>query len=415
MPENNLTYRCGDTALEEAITFCQANNFNRFTLVNDTNTYAVLGKRVEELFRAQKWAVHTIILEGEEIIADAATLNEALAQSGSDPGVYLAVGSGTITDITRYCSHQQGSVFISLPTAPSVDGFASSVAPVVIRGNKESLPCQAPIAIFADLPTLCQAPAKMIAAGFGDMIGKYTALADWKLAHLIMDDPYDAAIAARMESALKVCVDHREGIRQTSPEGIAGLMNGLVESGICMALAGNSRPASGSEHHLSHYWEMMLLHQGRPALLHGAKVGIGAVLIAERWQLIRALTIGEVKGRLKDARLPLPQKEREVIETAFPSNPNTIVQNQSIYLSMTNKEFQELKKKIIHKWKKIIEIAATVPPAHQIVALLQTVNAPVTAAEIGLKPKEEMDALRYSHYLRSQFTVLKLSRFLGLL
>jgi glycerol dehydrogenase-like iron-containing ADH family enzyme len=82
---------------------------------------------------------------------------------------------------------------------------------------------------------------------------------------------------------------------------------------------------------------------------------------------------------------------------------------------MTNKEFQELKKKIIHKWKKIIEIAATVPPAHQIVALLQTVTAPVPAAEIGLTPKEVRDALRYSHYLRSQFTVLKLSRFLGLL
>jgi len=103
-----------------------------------------------------------------------------------------------------------------------------------------------------------------------------------------------------------------------------------------------------------------------------------------------------------------------VIETAFPSNPNAIIQNQSVYLSMTDKEFQELKKNIIHKWKKIIEIAATVPPAHQIVALLQTVNAPVTAAEIGLKPKEEMDALRYSHYLRSQFTILKLGRILGL-
>lgn len=358
----NLTYQCGETALQEAVAFCRANDFRRFTLVSDANTHAVLGARAEEILRAQNWMVHSIILEGQEVIADVATLNDVLAHSGSDPGVYLAVGSGTITDITRYCSRQQDSPFISLPTAPSVDGFASSNAPIVVRGIKESVPCQTPLAIFADLPTLCQAPKKMTAAGFGDMVGKYTALADWKLAHLIMDESYDASIAARMEKALQICIDHRDGINLATPQGINGLMNGLVESGICMALAGNSRPASGSEHHLSHYWEMMLLRQGRPAVLHGAKVGVSAVLIAERWQQIRSLKTGDVKRRLKNASIPPPQKEQEIIEKAFPVNPNTIIQGQSDYLSMTEKEFLILKKTILRKWKKITEIAAAVPP-----------------------------------------------------
>lgn len=414
MSENNLTYQCGETALQEAVAFCQANDFHRFTLVSDTNTHAVLGKRVKELLRAQNWAVHTIVLEGQEIIADVATLNEVLAHSGSDPGVYLAVGSGTITDITRYCSHQQGSPFISLPTAPSVDGFASANASIVVRGNKESVPCLPPIAIFADLSTLRQAPKTMIAAGFGDMIGKFTALADWKLAHLIMDDPYDAAIAARVEKALQICIDHREGINLATPPGINGLMNGLVESGICMSLAGNSRPASGAEHHLSHYWEMLLLRLRRPAVLHGAKVGISAVLISERWQQLHSLKTGEIKRRLKNACIPPSQKEQEIIEKAFPTNPNMIIQGQSNYLSMTENEFSSLKKIILRKWKKIVEIAAAVPPPEKIISLLQSVKAPVAVSEIGLSKQDEIDALLYAHYLRNQFTILKLGRFLNL-
>ena len=39
---------------------------------------------------------------------------------------------------------------------------------------------------------------------------------------------------------------------------------GLVESGIAMAMVGSSRPASGCEHHASHFWDLLCL-EGPPA------------------------------------------------------------------------------------------------------------------------------------------------------
>jgi glycerol-1-phosphate dehydrogenase [NAD(P)+] len=409
-----LTYHCGENALSEAIAFCRAHLFQRFTLVSDINTHTVLGGQVVDLISAQGWDVSPIVLEDQEVVADERTLKEVLERSGANPGVFLAVGSGTLTDITRYCSYKKQSVFISLPTAPSVDGFASTGAPIIINNNKITVPCQAPLAIFADLTILCQAPKPMIAAGFGDMVGKYTSLADWKLAHLLMGDPYQPTIAARVEQAVQICVDHIEGINRVTPEGIAGIMDGLVESGICMALAGNSRPASGSEHHLSHYWELLLLQQGRPAVLHGAKVGIGTILIAGRWDQIRRLTLAEVERRLTTAQIPDPQKEREAVAAAFPFDPETIIKNQKLYLSMTEADFSAFKDKILLHWEKIAEIAAAVPPPGQIIELLRQVAAPLKVSDISLESQDEANALRYAHYLRSQFTISKLGRLLGL-
>ncbi|MBN1537276.1 MAG: sn-glycerol-1-phosphate dehydrogenase [Anaerolineales bacterium] len=414
MNTNTMIYHCSENALAEAIAFCQQKNYRRFSLVCDTNTSAALGERIGQLFNAQGWAVNSIILGGKEVIADERTLEETLDRSGNDPGVFLAVGSGTLTDITRYCSHKKETAFISLPTAPSVDGFASSIAPIVIKGYKQSVPCQAPMAIFADLQTLCQSPKPMIAAGFGDMLGKYTALADWRLAHIIMGESFQELIAARMEQALHACVENCDEIHRADAQGIRRLMDGLVESGICMALAGNSRPASGSEHHLSHYWEMLLLQQKRPAVLHGVKVGIGTILMARRWEQLRGLPLFEVKRRLASAHIPDAQTEKEAIAAAFPFNPEAIIAGQSVYLSMSETGFAELKESLLQNWRKITKIAASVPVSERIFTLLQDASAPLSVAEIGLGDQDEKNALRYAHYLRSQFTVSKLGRILNL-
>lgn len=414
MNTNTMIYHCSENALAEAIAFCQQKNYLRFTLVSDTNTYAVLGERVEQLFNSQGWSVNSIILEGREVIADECTLDETLNRSGEHPGVFLAVGSGTLTDITRYSSHKKETAFISFPTAPSVDGFASSGAPIIIQGYKQTVQCHPPQAIFADLPTLCKAPKAMIAAGLGDMLGKYTALADWKLAQIVMNDPYQEAIAKRVAKALQLCVETSPQLYQADPVSITHVMNGLVESGICMALAGNSRPASGSEHHVSHYWEMLLLQQGRPAVLHGAKVGIGAILIAKRWEQIRRLNRADVERRLTSAQMLNSQKEKDIIKSAYPVNSEAIFSGQSAYLSMSEEEFARLKKNILGNWVAISKIASAVPAPEIILSLLKNVSAPTRVEEIGMDSQDESNALRYAHYLRSQFTVSKLGRLLAL-
>lgn len=414
MLPNQLTYTCGEFAIDEFVRYCREKQFGHFMLVSDQNTYAVLGERVEARLRMESWDVRSVILDGEEVIVDEDFLIQVLLHADPEPRVYVAVGSGTITDLARFCSHRTGNVFISLPTAPSVDGFASVVAPVVIRGYKDSIPAQPPVAIFADTTVLSEAPAAMIAAGFGDMLGKYTALADWKLASLVWDEPYSASIAERMRAALTACVESAQEIQQATPAGVARLMDGLVESGFCMLLNGNTRPASGAEHHLSHYWEMKLLRQGRLAVLHGAKVGIGTILTAERYDRIRELSPEQAELRLGQATLPDWEQERKEIEFAYGPVSQRIEKEQRNYLEKLRSDFPGFKERVMRTWGEILETATLVPTAQQIYKLLRQVSAPTDVTMIGMDSTEEAEALRYAHYMRRQFTIPKLGRLLNL-
>ena len=122
------------------------------------------------------------------------------------------MGSGTLCDLTRFASHRIGRPFVSLPTAPSVDAYTSMNAPLVIRGLKVTVDAQPPLAVFADLDVLCAAPPAMIAAGVGDVLGKYTALADWRLAALLWDEAIDLPIVDDMYAAVAAVASAAENI-----------------------------------------------------------------------------------------------------------------------------------------------------------------------------------------------------------
>jgi glycerol-1-phosphate dehydrogenase [NAD(P)+] len=196
-----------DDILPHLIQYCRARQFDQFMLVAEAHTHAALGQRVEQALRANSFDVRTVVFRHHaEVVADEAHLIEVLAQADAQARTYLAVGSGTITDIVRFVSHRTRNSFISIPTAPSVDGFVSIGAPLVIGGLKETIVCAPPIAAFADLGTLAAAPRPMIAAGFGDMLGKFTSLADWKIGHLLGDERYDEQVAQHTWRALQACI-----------------------------------------------------------------------------------------------------------------------------------------------------------------------------------------------------------------
>ncbi|MBK8047563.1 MAG: iron-containing alcohol dehydrogenase [Anaerolineales bacterium] len=174
-----------DQAVTHLVEYCHAQQLNRLIMVADQNTYAAQGQAVEAALREAKFDLKKAIFTGREVVADAAHVLDVLVEAGREDRTYIAVGSGTLTDITRFSSHRTKSSFISVPTAPSVDGFASIGAPLIIHGVKITVLCQAPIAIFADINTLAHAPRAMIAAGFADMLGKYTSIADWRIGRLL--------------------------------------------------------------------------------------------------------------------------------------------------------------------------------------------------------------------------------------
>jgi glycerol-1-phosphate dehydrogenase [NAD(P)+] len=404
----------GQETMARLVAFCEAQRHNRFLLVADDNTYQALGRQVESALGQQGWDVRVACLKGRNLIADEGSVFDVLYRARGEQRTYLAVGSGTITDITRYASFCARNPFISLPTAPSVDAYASGGAALVMGGYKLTVPGHAPAAIFADLPTLCKAPGEMIAAGFGDMLGKYTSLADWKLGTLLLDEAFSVEIAERAECALLDCVAHSNEIGSVNPRGIRTLTEALFESGLCMMDFGNSRPASGSEHLLSHYWEISLLQKDRAPVLHGAKVGVGTVLAAGRFQAILNLSHQEATERLAAASVRSPKEEISRIQKAFGPVANRIIPNHQPYLELLEANHQQLRDRIGERWGEIQNIAAAVPPGPEIAVLLRQVGAPSDAGGLGLNEADVEQALEYAHYLRARFTVHTLGRLLHL-
>lgn len=412
--QHDIEIHVGRDAIRRLLAFCATLPTQQFVLVSDTNTYGALGERIERALEDAGYPVRNIVLTGDEVIADEKYLVRVLVQAPPGDQVYVAIGSGTITDITRYVSYRTRNPFISTPTAASVDGFLSTGAPLVVGGVKDTIFSQGPIAMFADIETLIDAPRPLRAAGFGDIIGKTTSLADWRLGDLFWNEPYSAAIEQRVQRTIATCMDAVEDIAAGTEQGVRSLIDGLTETGLCMLEVGNSRPASGSEHHCSHYWEMQLLQRGKPAILHGAKVGFATTLIARLYEQIRNLSQDDVAALVKDA--PFVGRDAAIAEIRQGYGPlaDDIIRIQEPFLALTPDDDAQLKQRITANWPAVQEIARAVLPPATITAALDRVGAPTSWQALGLSEDIVAPALRYGHYLRNRFTVVKLMRVLGM-
>ena len=351
---------------------------------------------------------------GDEIGADARSIFQVLLALDRVPRTFIGVGSGTITDVARVISHRTGAEFISLPTAASVDGFTSIGAPMVIDGAKITVNAHGPLAVFGDLPTLCAAPQPLIAAGFGDLLAKLTSIADWELGALLWDEPYDAEIARRSRAAALACAARADAVAAASEDGVRDLFEGLIESGFCMLDFGETRPASGYEHHISHFWEMKLLREGRRAVLHGAKVGVAVRISARRYDVVRAMSRTEAADRLAHFVPPSRAAQEQLIRDGYGPVAEQIIPIQAPFLDLTEADYGRLADKIVANWDAIQRIAATVPSDAEIEGWLRRAGGPVVGAQIGLSDAEIAQGIACGHYYRNRFTVGKLSWMLGI-
>jgi glycerol-1-phosphate dehydrogenase [NAD(P)+] len=270
----------GGSAIDALGTFLEERSWPRTLVVSDANTHDVLGGTVERAIKSRGQVADRLTFELDAgLVADegaVARLRAQIVKGG--PDVVIVAGSGTLTDITRYATFSEGKPFISLPTAASMDGYASGIAAMQFDGLKASFSTHAPVAIFADLDIVASAPTEMTRWGLGDLLGKATAHFDWWLAHVATGEVFCPAIAAQVRGPLNRCLDEPEHLLRGGAAGIEALLEGLIGSGLAMARIGSSRPASGSEHHMSHFWDL-LAYQGRqPHRPHGLQVGYGTRL-----------------------------------------------------------------------------------------------------------------------------------------
>lgn len=247
-------------------------------VVADENTFAAAGESVLKALSDR--TVRKVVFPGDVILVpDERAIETAEAALGEATAI-VGIGSGVIQDLCKYVSHHREIPYAVVATAPSMDGYASNGAAMILGGMKVTVAAGLPRAILADPTVLRDAPKDMIRAGYGDIIGKFSALNDWKLSQCVNGEYFCQWIYDVTMEQVKRTMALAQGLMDRDETAVATLMEALVVVGIMMSFAGSSRPASGSEHHLSHFFEITGILEKKPYFAHGIDVAYATVVTA---------------------------------------------------------------------------------------------------------------------------------------
>ncbi len=346
-------------------------------------------------------AEQEIILDPEGLHANEISTAEVLEKLESDVEVLLAIGSGTIHDIARYCAHARGIRFVSVPTAASVDGFCSTVAAMTWHGYKKTLPAVAPEIVVADTDIIQKAPMELVRSGVGDIMAKYTALAEWQIANRLTGEYLCPVIFELMQKAADTAMDSVPGILRGEAEAYENITYALVMSGIAMQMMGNSRPASGAEHHISHMIEMEpeAFPVAFPAL-HGEKTGVGTLIAIREYGCLAQI---EDIGPYAADYAPF---DAEALQTFFGEHLYEAIrqENEKDCLAAVSRE------RLIECWPEIREILKKIPGEEYLDGLLQALGAKRSLEEIGASRSQTEALLRFSPMVRNRLTLMRMRR-----
>jgi len=389
--------------------------YEKIFMVADKNTYKAAGEQVEKTladggFKLKK---HIFIRE-EDLVPDEKAIGEFIINYYNEADVILAVGSGVINDLCKFLSFKLNVPYIIVATAPSMDGYASTATPLTINGLKMTLTATLPKAIIGDVDILKDAPMDMIRAGFGDVVGKYSAINDWKLGRIVNNEYYCDFVSDLVMHSLKKCMETADRLQKRDDNAIRNLMECLLLTGITMSFTGNSRPASGSEHHLSHFVEMIYMFEGKEAPPHGIKVGFNTIAtgyIREKLSKIKP----DPDEVMKKASEFDKEKWLEDVKRLFRiSAPDVISLNEKEGINSYEKRIERVKR-IVDKWDEIVSVLKEAPSHKEVKGILEKIGAPVTLKELGVEKEIILDGLVYAKEIRNRYTVLQLAWDLGML
>lgn len=369
-------------------------DYQRILMVSDQNTYAACGKKVEEIL-CNKIATGIMFETGDApLIPNEKAIAAIEDKFQRDVDLVLGVGSGVINDLCKYVSFNHGLPYFIVATAPSMDGYASVGAALILKGMKVTLNAAPPKAILADTTVLKDAPMEMIQAGYGDIIGKYSCLNDWKLSALINEEYFCQKVYnLTYETADKVRT-LAQSVARRDENAIGALMEALVVVGIAMAYVGNSRPASGSEHHFSHYFEITGILTDSPYLAHGIDVAYAAVLTAKIREKI--LAADPVRREFDEVQW------KKDIERIYSSSADEVISLQK-KLGWYWKDHSE---QVLLKWEKIRTILEEAPTEEEMLRMVEAVGMNYQEF-LALYGREKIEqGILYAKDLKDRYTVL---------
>ncbi len=285
-PVHDISIRKG--AIEDLPRVCAPFKDGKLLVVFDSNTYEVAGRKAVELLKDAGFDVKELLFEtGKDIlIPDERTVGRILLECELGTSLIVAVGSGSINDSVKFVTSRMKIPYVVVGTAPSMDGYVSDGAPVIIAGRKYSPLAHLTYGLIGDTDILATAPQDLISAGFGDVVGKITALVDWDLSVKVTGEYRCDTCCTLTQRALDKCFATADGLPRRDGEALGALMEALTMTGVAMALINVSRPASGTEHLFSHFWEMDSIARGENPHHHGLQVGVATPVVARIYQLL---------------------------------------------------------------------------------------------------------------------------------
>lgn len=414
----------GDGALDRvAEVFEAAFGDSATVVVADENTFNVAGVTVTEgLGAGRRKVVEPFVFPGEPTLhADYENVNTlARALRGHD-AIPVAVGSGTLNDIVKRASHECERPYITVATAASMDGYTSFGASITKDGFKQTMECPAPRAVVADLAVLMNAPPPMTSSGYGDLLAKITAGADWILADALEVEPIKDKEWSLVQEPLRAATGHPADLHAGGAGAMEALIEGLIMSGLAMQAASSSRPASGAEHQFSHLWEMEGLGDDpareQPPLSHGFKVAVGTVSIAALYERVLARDLGSLDiGAATQAWPAWDEVERRVRE-AFAGTPledASVAETRAKYIDAG--ELSDRLELLGDRWNEIRDrVRQQVHPADEVRTRLQQADCPSSPLEIGLDLERFKRSYRRAQMIRRRYTILDFANEAGIL
>lgn len=381
-------------------------------LVCDEITYRIAGERCEKLLREA--GIESRILVLKHTGFDEATLGEIVLNLPENCDLMIGVGTGSITDMIRFSSYKLNRPCFTIATGAPMDGFAASIGIMNVNNLKKTMQAHTTELIIGDTDILKTAPYRMTVAGFGDLIGKITCLNDWELARIINNEHYCKNIVDLVQDCLSHVLEIAPKIKDRDPDALGSVMKGLVLSGAAISLYGNSRPASGAEHHMSHYWETVMEQRGTQHAMHGEQVAAGTVLVL---MLIEELLKCEVdfdRAKAYARQYDSANWEKEIRRAYGTAADEVIAIENNAKKNDPEKRLKRIDS-MQKNWPVICAQLRTLPSAEYLMNLLKEIGCPCLPADIGVDAATLKDTFLYCKEVRARYTVFQTVYDLGLM
>ena len=379
-------------AIEKLSMLCKS--YNTILIVADENTFSAAGEKVEKalIHNTLKKVIFTgkkLLIPNEEAIAEVKKHKDGV-------DLIIGIGSGVIQDLCKYVSYFEKIPYMIVATAPSMDGYASDGAAMILAGMKETVKVGLPKAIIADTEVLKNAPIKMIKAGYGDIVGKFSSLCDWKLSTAVNGEYFCQYIYDTTYEMVERTLKTAKGLLERDEDSIKTLTEALVIVGILISFAGSSRPASGSEHHLSHFFEIVGIINSEDYFTHGIDVAYSAVVTAKIREKIVSSVFPEKIYRL--SREEYIDKINDIYKSVAKGciELQDRIGNYSKDRAMLYKEKEEEIKKILSE----------MPSSLEIEKMLSIAEIDLSEFYLLYDKNKIIDAIIYAKDLKDRYTVL---------